>query len=140
MKTIKISLYTLIICALSSCLSGFGESYPVFSSIFIQLENNTNLKECTADSVEVSFLVSNFNVDTVKQVCANVKPGFRKSINITIKKGEQLIVKLLKTSDSTILVERKFTVGRGVNQWNDPLPRTISYCKKGELNFANFED
>ena len=127
----------LSVFLLNSCLFNF-DNYLKYTSLYINLVNNSSVLSCSKDSIDVTFLVSNNSTDTTKKVKAEVKSGKTQSINVFIKRDEFLKVKVFNTKDSTLLVEKEFKVGKGVYQWNDPPPRTITFCKTLGLKFENF--
>ncbi len=134
--TKNISLF-LSILFLNGCFLIFDRE-PEFTSIYIELVNDSSLVNCSRDSIDIAFLVSNISADSTKKVNAEVNWGQSQSINVLIKRDEILKVKVFDLKDNFLLIEKEFKVGKGVNQWNDPPPRTITFCKKSGLRFENF--
>ncbi len=128
----------LLSLTLNSCGLFDMFSKTPYTSVFIILKNNSNSPDCGADSASVIFKVSNFNNRSPNELSTEVKPDNFQNINVTIKKGEYLLVRVINTQDSTLIIEKKYQAGEGPNTWNDPLPRTVTFCGKRELKFENF--
>lgn len=133
----KYIFFFLSILFLNSCFLVFDKK-PKFTSIYIKLVNDSSLVNCSRDSIDIAFLVSNISADSTKKVKAEVKWGKSQSINVFIKRDEILKIKVFDLKDNILLIEKEFKVGQGVDQWNDPPPRTITYCKNSGLKFENF--
>jgi hypothetical protein len=139
MKSLKYLLYIFIIISLLSSCSFFKlfEDKPYTSALII-LVNDSNKRECGIDSLDITYKISNVSTKTPQEVKVNLKPGARENINVTVKKGEYLNVKVYKTTDSTLLIEKKIKSGSGPNTWNDPITRSITFCDFKELKFVSF--
>ena len=130
--------FLIIIFTLNGCgLISIFEPQP-YSSVFINLYNNTGNANCMADSTPVIFKVSNFTDKSQKEIITEIKPKSSRSVNLVIKKGDFLLVKVLNTRDSSLIVEKTIKSADSKYLGGDLVPRNIIFCKKEEFVIENF--
>ena len=105
----------------------------------IKLQNSTGATGCPS-SQTVTFIVSygvNDDQEDI-QVDATISPGSVGFINVLIFDGGTINVRVLKTSDDTIIANTDFEV-RTMRPDEESMDiRTITYCRAFDLTFSNF--
>jgi len=139
MKTYKyIAFVLLLFPLLFSCdEESDKEEEPKRTTQLITLENSTGTPGLGCGPADggmtVTFLITYSDI----QVSANIQDRNFGFVNVLVEDGERIQVKVLKTSDDTLLADSSVSV-RTDSRPSDLEGRTIEYCTAFALKFHNF--
>jgi hypothetical protein len=125
----------LLLC-LQSCFPDMGNQN--FTSFPLYLYNNSSQNGCVADSVDVTFVIKNVSNAVSEEVRISVSAREQKYAQIEGTRDEFINVRLLKSADSSLILEQRIAIGKLFYEGGDQATRKISYCGNDAFLLSGF--